>query len=231
MECERIRAMTRRVGSSSQSTWARSMDVKHIIHLVDDDPAILNSIAGFLRALGFSVHTYGGPIDFLNAVEPGIRGCLVTDVCMPDMSGLELVTKMGELGFALPTIFMTANADMALKLAVSKHGAIEVLEKPFKNDSLIKAIRKAILVQGGGEAEEPAAKLLEKRFSSLTASEKEVFRLLVQHKSNHLVAREMAMSVRQLERQRAAIMSKMHATTVAELAGFWSSMATSNQLV
>jgi two-component system response regulator FixJ len=206
------------------------MDVKHIIHLVDDDPAILNSIAGFLRARGFMVRTYGGPIAFLNAAEPGIHGCLVTDVCMPDMSGLELVTKMGELGFALPTIFMTANADMALKLAVSKHGAIDVLEKPFKNDALINAIRKAILLQGREEAAEPATEILERRFSSLTASEREVFRLLVQHKSNHLVAREMAMSVRELERQRATIMSKMHATTVAELASFWSSMASSSQL-
>jgi two-component system response regulator FixJ len=206
------------------------MDVKHIIHLVDDDLAILNSIAGFLRARGFSVRTYGGPIAFLNAVEPGIRGCLVTDVCMPDMSGLELVTKMGELGFALPTIFMTANADMALKLAISNHGAIDVLEKPFKNDALINAIRKAILLQGREEAEEPATEILERRFSSLTASEREVFRLLVQHKSNHLVAREMAKSVRELERQRATIMSKMHATTVAELASFWSSMASSSQL-
>jgi two-component system response regulator FixJ len=133
------------------------MDVKHIIHLIDDDPAILNSIAGFLRARGFTVQTYGGPIDFLSAAKPGIRGCLVTDVCMPDMSGVELVTKMGELGIVMPTVFMTANADMALKLGVSKHDAIDVLEKPFKIDTLIKAIRKAIQVQGGGAAEELTA--------------------------------------------------------------------------
>jgi two-component system response regulator FixJ len=139
--------MTRWLGSSCQPTWARFMDIKYIIHLVDDDPAILNSMAGFLRARGLSVQTYSGPIDFLNAAKPGIRGCIVTDVCMPDMSGLELVNKIGELGFALPAIFMTANADMALKLGVSKRGAIDVLEKPFKNDALIKAIGKALLLQ------------------------------------------------------------------------------------
>jgi two-component system response regulator FixJ len=128
------------------------MDVRHLIHLVDDDPAILISIAGFLTARGFSVQTYGGPADFLNAAKPGIAGCLVTDVCMPDMSGLELVTKMGELGLALPTIFMTANADMALKLGVSKRDAVDLLEKPFKNDALIDAIRKALLLREGKQA-------------------------------------------------------------------------------
>ena len=120
------------------------MDVKHTIHLVDDDPAILNSMAGFLRAHGFSVQTYGGPIEFLSAAQQRARGCLVTDVCMPDMSGLDLVTKMGELGFALPTVFMTANADMALKLGVSKRDTTEILEKPFKNRALISAIRRAM---------------------------------------------------------------------------------------
>lgn len=222
--------MTRRASSSRQSTRARSMDAKHIIHLVDDDPAILNSIAGFLRARGFSVQTYGAPTDFLRAAEPGIHGCLVTDVCMPDMSGLELVAKMAELGFALPTIFMTANADMALKLGVSKRAAIAVLEKPFKNGALLDAIRKAILLQGQKKTDEPTAEILETRFSSLTASEKEIFRLLIQHKSNHLVARDLAMSVRELERKRATIMSKMHATTIADLASFWSGMASSSQL-
>src|SRR5580698_5058963 len=118
------------------------MDVQHLIHLVDDDPAILISIAGFLTARGFSVRTYGGSADFLNAAKPGIAGCLVTDVCMPDMSGLEMVRKMGELGLALPTIFMSANADMALKLGVSSRGSVDLLEKPFKNDDLIDAIRK-----------------------------------------------------------------------------------------
>jgi two-component system, LuxR family, response regulator FixJ len=206
------------------------MDVEHTIHLVDDDPAILNSIAGFLRAQGFSVQTYSGPIDFLNAAEPGIRGCLITDVSMPDMNGLELVTRMGERGLTLPTIFMTANADIALKLGISTRNTTEVLEKPFKNGALIKAIRKAVALQGGNETDEATTEMLERRFSSLTESEKEVFRLLVRHRSNQLVARDLAVSVRELERRRATIMSKMHATTVAELAGFWSSMAASRQL-
>jgi two-component system response regulator FixJ len=207
------------------------MDVQHLIHLVDDDQAILISIAGFLSARGFAVQTYGGAAAFLNTVKPGIGGCLVTDVCMPDMSGLELVTKMGELGLALPTIFMTANADMALKLGVSKRAAVDVLEKPFKNDALIEAIHKALLVQEAKKTGERTAEAPETRFSSLTVSEKELLRLLVQHQSNHLVARDLAVSVREVERQRASIMSKMQLTTIADLAAFWSTMASSGQLI
>jgi two-component system, LuxR family, response regulator FixJ len=193
------------------------MDVDHVIHLIDDDPAILDSIAGFLRTRGFSVRTYGGPDDFLRAAGPEIAGCLVTDVRMPGMSGLELVTRMGELGLALPTIFMTAYADIALKLEVSKRDAIDVLEKPFKNTSLIKAIRKALHLENETEADEPSAELLRNRFLSLTEPEKQVLKLLVELKSNSAIARDLGISVRALERQRATIMLKMHAATLAEL--------------
>jgi two-component system response regulator FixJ len=197
------------------------MGGNHVIHLVDDDPAILDSIAGFLRTRGFSVRTYGGANDFLQAAGPGIEGCLVTDVRMPGMSGLELVTKMGELGLALPTIFMTAYADIALKVEVSKRDAIDVLEKPFKNTALIKAIRKALVLKDGMEADEPSAEILQNRFLSLTEPEKQVLQLLVQLKSNNAIARDLGISVRALERQRATIMLKMHATTIAELVTVW----------
>jgi two-component system response regulator FixJ len=206
------------------------MNPPHLVHLVDDDPAILNSIAGFLKARGFSVRTYGGPIEFLEAAGSGIGGCLVTDVCMPEMSGLDLITEIGERGFVLPTIFMTANADMALKLEVSKHDAVDVLEKPFKNGTLIKAIRKALAIQERGETEKSDSEILEARYSSLTAPEKELFRLLVQHRSNQLVARDLAIGVRELERRRATIMSKLHAATIADLVSFWSSIVSSSQL-
>jgi two-component system response regulator FixJ len=197
------------------------MDVNHVIHLIDDDPAILDSVAGFLRTRGFSVQTYGEPNDFLQAAGPGIGGCLVTDVRMPGMSGLELVTKMGELGLALPTIFMTAYADIALKVEVSKRDAIDVLEKPFKNTALIKAIRKALVLEDETEIDEPSAEILRNRFLSLTETEKQVLQLLVQLKSNSSIARDLGISVRVLERQRATIMLKMHVSTIAELVTVW----------
>jgi two-component system response regulator FixJ len=197
------------------------MDVNQVIHLIDDDPAILDSVAGFLRTRGFSVRTYGEPNDFLQAAAPGIGGCLVTDVRMPGMSGLELVTKMGELGLALPTIFMTAYADIALKVEVSKRDAIDVLEKPFKNIALIKAIRKALLLEDETEIDEPSTESLRNRFLSLSETEKQVLQLLVQLKSNSSIARDLGISIRVLERQRATIMLKMHVTTIAELVTVW----------
>lgn len=197
-----------------------------MIHLVDDDPAILRSMAGFLSARGFAVRTYGGPRDFLQAAGQGMTGCLVTDIRMPDMSGLELVTKMGELGVTLPTIFMTAYTDIPLKMEVSKRDAVDLLEKPFKNSALINAIRKALLLEDGED--EPSAEILQERLSNLTSEEKQILQLLVQQKTNSSIARDLGLSVRDLERQRATVMSKMHAMTIAELVTMWSSLGTSS---
>jgi FixJ family two-component response regulator len=205
------------------------MDVDQVIHLIDDDPAILNSVAGFLRARGFPVQTYSEPADFLEVAKPGIGGCIVTDIYMPEMTGLELVATLGERGVTLPTIFMTAHADMALRTGVSKLDAVAILEKPFKKGALIEAVHNALRIEGAETNQASSAEILQTRFSSLTASEKELLRLLVELRSNQSVARSLSISVRELERRRATIMSKMHAATIADLAGFWSTVARSYQ--
>jgi two-component system, LuxR family, response regulator FixJ len=206
------------------------MDVDQVIHLIDDDPAILNSVAGFLRARGFPVQTYSEPADLLEAAKPGISGCVVTDIYMPEMTGLELVAALGERSVTLPTIFMTAHADMTLRTEVSKLAAVAILEKPFKKGALIAAVRSALRIEGGEETNQvSSAAILQTRFSSLTELEKEILRLLVELRSNQSVAASLSISVRELERRRATIMSKMHAATIADLASFWSTVARSYQ--
>jgi two-component system response regulator FixJ len=206
------------------------MDVDQVIHLIDDDPAILNSVAGFLRARGFPVQTYSEPADLLEAAKPGISGCVVTDIYMPEMTGLELVAALGERSVTLPTIFMTAHADMTLRTEVSKLAAVAILEKPFKKGALIAAVRSALRIEGGEETNQvSSAAILQTRFSSLTELEKEILRLLVELRSNQSVAASLSISVRELERRRATIMSKMHAATIADLASFWSIVARSYQ--
>jgi two-component system response regulator FixJ len=206
------------------------MDVDQVIHLIDDDPAILNSVAGFLRARGFPVQTYNEPADLLAAAKPGISGCVVTDIYMPEMTGLELVAALGERSVTLPTIFMTAHADMTLRTEVSKLAAVAILEKPFKKGALIAAVRSALRIEGGEETNQvSSAAILQTRFSSLTELEKEILRLLVELRSNQSVAASLSISVRELERRRATIMSKMHAATIADLASFWSTVARSYQ--
>jgi two-component system, LuxR family, response regulator FixJ len=206
------------------------MDVDQVIHLIDDDPAILNSVAGFLRARGFPVQTYSEPADLLEAAKPGISGCVVTDIYMPEMTGLELVAALGERSVTLPTIFMTAHADMTLRTEVSKLAAVAILEKPFKKGALIAAVRSALRIEGGEETNQvSSAAILQTRFSSLTELEKEILRLLVELRSNQSVAASLSISVRELERRRATIMSKLHAATIADLASFWSTVARSYQ--
>src|ERR1700761_6953864 len=149
--------------------WSRFMGVEHVIHLIDDDPAIVNSLAGLLRARQFSVQAYGGPTEFLDVARPGIGSCLVTDVYMPDMTGLELVAKLGQAGVALPTVFITAYADLTLRAEASKlEAVVEILENPFKNRALVSAICGALHIEDLGISQEPSAELLRSRFSSLT---------------------------------------------------------------
>ena len=205
------------------------MNVDQGIHLIDDDPAILNSVAGFLRAQGFSVQTYSGPSDFLEAAGQGMTGCIVTDVYMLEMTGLELVAKLAQRGVTLPTIFMTAYADMTLRAEATKLDAVDILEKPFKKGALVQAVHKALGIESSEPNRASSAEILQTRFSSLTASEKEILTLLVELRSNQAVARRLSVSVRELERRRATIMSKMHAATIADLAGFWSIIASAYQ--
>ncbi len=189
---------------------------KQHVHVIDDDPAILTSINGFLVAQGFGVHTYASVYSFLDAIGPQTTGCIVTDVRMPGISGIELVSKLKERGFALPIIVITAYADVKLAIEALKRGAVDLLEKPFNNSALVNAIREA-LVNRDVMATGPKTEVLRARFSNLTAREREVLARLLKGMPNKLIAYELGVSTRTIETHRATVMSKMHATSLAEL--------------
>jgi two-component system response regulator FixJ len=192
------------------------MSGKQIVHLIDDDPAILSSIAGFLMTKGFGVQTYASAQDFLEAVGPHVTGCVVTDVRMRGISGIELSGKMKERGIALPVIVITAYADISLTIEAMKQGAVDLLEKPFSNRALVKAIREALTRWNDGTGIGPT-EVVRARLSSLTSREKEVLARLLKGVPNKAIADELGVSTRVIETHRATVMSKMNATSIGEL--------------
>lgn len=193
------------------------MNNKHLIHVIDDDAAILTSIAGFLTTRGFAVQTYPSAQDFLGTIESRATGCVVTDVRMRGISGIELVGKMKERRLSLPIIVMTGHADISLAIEVMKRGAVDLLEKPFNNADLVKAIREALANRNDQTAGDPQAETFRARFSTLTEREREVLARLLKGTPNKLIAHELGVSTRTIETHRATVMSKMNAGSIAEL--------------
>src|ERR1700737_3547525 len=150
------------------------MSDKQIVHVIDDDPAILISTAGFLTAKGFGVKTYASAQDFLETIGPHAVGCVVTDVHMPGISGIELMSKLKERGLVLPIIIVTAYADILLGSEAMKLGAFDLLEKPFNNRALVETIRRALAHRNEEAAVSPDTEIVRARLSSLTGKEKEV---------------------------------------------------------
>jgi two-component system, LuxR family, response regulator FixJ len=193
------------------------MSDKQIVHIIDDDLAILTSVAGFLMTRGFGVLTYASAFDFLESIGPHTTGCVVTDVRMHGMSGIELVGKLKERRIALPIIIITAYADVTLAIEAMKRGAVDLLEKPFNNGALVKAIREAMANWSDTTAAAPKIEMVRTRLLTLTTREKEVLDRLLKGMPNKIIAHELGVSTRTIETHRATIMSKMNATSLAEL--------------
>ncbi len=191
------------------------MSDEQIVHVIDDDRSILTSTAGFLAAKGFGVQTYASAEDFLGTIGPHLVGCVVTDVHMPGISGIELMSKLKERGLALPFILITADA--VLGSEAMKQGAVDLLQKPFKSGSLVKAIRKALANWHEETPAGPNTESVRARFSSLTSTEKQVLARLLKGMPNRLIADELDLSLRTFETHRATVLSKMRATSFAEL--------------
>jgi two-component system response regulator FixJ len=192
------------------------MNAKRIVHLVDDDASILSSIAAFLSAKGFDVETYNSALRFLSSVTPSITGCVVTDVRMTGMTGIELVVKLRERRISIPIIIITAHADISLAIKAMRHGVLDMLEKPFNNNALVNSIEATLSRWNEGQAK-PNLEAINGRLETLTTREREVLARLLNGLPNKIIAHELGVSTRTVETHRATIMSKMEAASLAEL--------------
>jgi two-component system response regulator FixJ len=185
--------------------------------IVDDDRAVLAALTSLLTAEGYAVRAHESARTFLDMIQQDDCGCVVTDVRMPGMSGLDLLAKMKERSVSMPVIVITAHGDVPLAIAAMKRGAKDFFEKPFDGDALLDSIR-AALARGEGEpAPDAEAQMIKERFATLTKREREVLVGLLDGQPNKTIAYELGISARTVEVHRANMMKKTQATSLAEL--------------
>ena len=185
--------------------------------IVDDDQAVLSALSLLLRTKGYAVRAHESARTFLDMVEHDDCGCLVTDVSMPEMSGLDLLAEMKERRVSMPVIVITAHGDIPQAVAALKQGAIHFFEKPFDNDALLDSIQEALTQEENEAAQDAETQMIKERLASLTEREKEVLAGLLNGQPNKTIAYELGISARTIEVHRANMMKKVQATSLAEL--------------
>jgi two-component system response regulator FixJ len=187
------------------------------VHVIDDDDAARDSLAFLLRTADVDVRTYASATEFLTAA-PGLEGgCVVTDVRMPQMDGLELLRRLRSLDLGLPVIVMTGHGDIPLAVEAMKAGAVDFFEKPFSDDAMLAAVNRALAHQREDHARESERDAIKVRLATLSTRERQVLDGLVAGKANKNIAFDLGISARTVEIYRANVMTKMDAASLSEL--------------
>ena len=193
------------------------MSEQQTIHVVDDDEAMRDSMSWLLEGEGYKVACYNSAASFLAARNAHMRGCLVLDVRMPEMSGLELHEKLEALGSQLPIIFVTGHGDVPMAVGALQRGACDFIEKPFNNEDLLTRVRRALELDNQRSARQQRDSAISNRLEKLTQREREVMQLVVTGKLNKQIADSLDISMKTVEAHRARVMEKMGVRTLAEL--------------
>jgi two-component system response regulator FixJ len=188
-----------------------------VVHVVDDDDAMRHSLLFLLDCAGIEARAYESALAFLDTLETMERGCIVTDIRMPGMSGIELVGKLKEAKVADPVIVITGHGDVPLAVEAMKAGVSDFIEKPFDDQQLLSAVRSALDKSRGILAEESGRRETEERLAALSGREREVLQGLVDGKPNKIIAFDLGISARTVEIYRANVMAKMQAKSLSEL--------------
>ena len=196
---------------------APMIDDPRTVHVVDDDEAIRQSISFLLRKAGYTVETYPAGAIFLKAVTRKSQGCVLLDVRMPDIDGLEVQARLSQQGIAMPVVMLTGHGDVTLAVRAIKAGAIEFLEKPFERLMLIDAIEAALRHAARTGREHLAANDAVVRIAALTARERDVLDGMVLGRPNKLIAFELGIATRTVEVHRASLMEKLSARSLSDV--------------
>ncbi len=187
------------------------------VFIVDDDDEVRDSLEDLVDSVGLKAEIFASAQEFLAAYDPLRAGCLVLDIRMPGMSGLELQEKLGEQQAVLPIIFITGHGDVPMAVEAMRRGAVDFIQKPFRDQDLLDRINSA-LAQGVGRREDmQEQRAIEERIHSLTRRERQVMEMVVEGKANKVIAIDLGLSQRTVEVHRANVMEKMRAKTLADL--------------
>lgn len=188
-----------------------------IVHVIDDDEAVRQSLAFLLGTAGLEVRTYDSATAFLDALPNVVAGCVITDVRMPVVGGLELLRRLRKLKLAVPVIVITGHGDVPLAVEAMKMGAADFLEKPFDDEALLASVRSALNALDRDRKREVERSEIESRLSGLSSREREVLEGLVAGQANKQIAHALGISPRTIEIYRANLMTKMQAASLSDL--------------
>jgi FixJ family two-component response regulator len=190
---------------------------KAIVHIVDDDEPLRRAVDSLCRSVGLRTRTYGSAQEFLNAKREDVAGCLVLDVRLPGLSGLDFQSQLAALGIHLPVILVTGHGDIPMSVRAMKAGAVDFLPKPFRDQDLLDAVTTALERDRRRRAVDGGANVLRDRFHTLSPREQQVMMLVTTGKMNKQVAGDLGLSEITVKIHRAAAMRKMGARTLADL--------------
>jgi FixJ family two-component response regulator len=188
-----------------------------IVHVVDDDPSMRGALENLFDSVGLGTKTYATARDFLKASPPEKPGCIVIDVRLPDMNGLEFQAQLTEIGVRLPVVMITGYGDIPMSVRAMKRGAIDFLAKPFRDQDMLDAVMTAIERDRQQRTVDKEQLEIQRRFETLSAREQQVMLLVTAGKMNKQIAGDLSISEITVKIHRGAAMRKMNARTLADL--------------
>jgi FixJ family two-component response regulator len=188
-----------------------------IVYIVEDDEALRSLVRALAQSIGVAARAFPSAQKFLEHYDPRQPGCLVLDIFMPGMSGLELQDELNRRGAVIPVVFITGHGDVASAVTAVRHGAFNYLQKPFSNAELIASVRQALELDRRNRQTLAQHDAIRDRLASLTAREREVLELIVRGLASKVMAEEMGLSTRTVELHRSRVMGKMGASSIAQL--------------